>query len=144
MQHTTRYRQVVGLAEGGEAFAVVLGIAHQPVDRGAVGHACELREGPTWLDGFAGLEGLHAVAADPLEQGVTPLAANIEPRHVHQVEQARRLADVAVLVGPVRLPSYLERAQMARLESGGEIELDEFNRWLNSSWYIRTLYRSIW
>lgn len=38
--------------------------------------------------------------------------------------------DVAVLVGPVRMPSYLERSQIARLESNGEIELDETNRWL--------------
>ena len=39
-------------------------------------------------------------------------------------------AEVAVLVGPVRLPAYLERPQIARLEARGEIELDEFSRWL--------------
>jgi uncharacterized lipoprotein YmbA len=38
--------------------------------------------------------------------------------------------ELAVLVGPVRLPAYLQRPQMARRESDGEIELDEFNRWL--------------
>ena len=37
---------------------------------------------------------------------------------------------VAILVGPVVLPAYLERSQLARLEDGGEIELDEFSRWL--------------
>ncbi len=37
---------------------------------------------------------------------------------------------LAVLVGPVRLPPYLERAQLARLEEGGEVRLDEFSRWL--------------
>jgi len=39
-------------------------------------------------------------------------------------------SDLAVQVGPVRLPAYLERPQLASLEDGGEIELDEFNRWL--------------
>jgi uncharacterized lipoprotein YmbA len=37
---------------------------------------------------------------------------------------------LAVLVGPVRLPEYLERAQIARLEASGEVRLDETNRWL--------------
>lgn len=37
---------------------------------------------------------------------------------------------LAVLVGPVRLPAYLGRPQIATLEDGGEVELDEFNRWL--------------
>lgn len=39
-------------------------------------------------------------------------------------------SDLAVLVGPVRLPAYLGRPQIATLEDGGEVELDEFNRWL--------------
>lgn len=43
---------------------------------------------------------------------------------------ARGAVAPAVLVGPVRLPAYLERPQLARLESGGGIELDEFHRWL--------------
>lgn len=38
--------------------------------------------------------------------------------------------DVSVLVGPVRLPSYLERSELARLRSGGEVELDGQSRWL--------------
>ena len=37
---------------------------------------------------------------------------------------------LAVLIGPVRLPAYLERSQLARLEKGGEVRLDEFSRWL--------------
>lgn len=37
---------------------------------------------------------------------------------------------IALLVGPVRLPAYLDRPQFARLEGRGEIELDEFARWL--------------
>jgi uncharacterized lipoprotein YmbA len=42
----------------------------------------------------------------------------------------RRAPDLAVLIGPVRLPAYLDRPQMARLHSGGEVELDEYARWL--------------
>lgn len=38
--------------------------------------------------------------------------------------------DTAVLVGPLRLPAYLERTQIATLEGNGEVGLDEFNRWL--------------
>jgi len=41
----------------------------------------------------------------------------------------RRAPDLAVLIGPVRLPAYLDRPQMARLHSGGEVELDEYARW---------------
>jgi uncharacterized lipoprotein YmbA len=41
-----------------------------------------------------------------------------------------RAPDMAVLVGPARLPAYLDRSQIATLEGGGEISLDEFNRWL--------------
>jgi uncharacterized lipoprotein YmbA len=41
-----------------------------------------------------------------------------------------RAMDVGVLVGPVRLPAYLDRPQMARLEEDGEVMLDEFDRWL--------------
>jgi uncharacterized lipoprotein YmbA len=37
---------------------------------------------------------------------------------------------LAVLVGPVKLPAYLERPQIARLEENGEVELEEFSRWL--------------
>ena len=37
---------------------------------------------------------------------------------------------LAVLVGPVRLPEYLQRAQIARLDPSGEVRLDETNRWL--------------
>ena len=41
-----------------------------------------------------------------------------------------RSTELAVLIGPVRLPAYLERPQMATLEEDGEIVLDEFGRWL--------------
>lgn len=41
-----------------------------------------------------------------------------------------RASDLAVLIGPVRLPPYLDRPQMVRLEAGGEIEIAEFSRWL--------------
>jgi uncharacterized lipoprotein YmbA len=41
-----------------------------------------------------------------------------------------RSLDIAVLVGPVRVPAYLERSQIASLAGDGEIRLDEFNRWL--------------
>lgn len=38
--------------------------------------------------------------------------------------------EVSVLVGPVRLPAYLERPELARLRASGELELDGRNRWL--------------
>lgn len=41
-----------------------------------------------------------------------------------------RSPDTAVLIGPVQLPAYLDRSQIATLEGGGEVFLDEFNRWL--------------
>lgn len=41
-----------------------------------------------------------------------------------------RALKVAVLVGPARLPAYLERSQIATLEDDGEILLDEVHRWL--------------
>jgi len=50
-------------------------------------------------------------------------------------------ADVAVLVGPVRLPAYLERPQIVRLEARGEIEFDEFSRWLGG--FEENLLRSL-
>jgi uncharacterized protein len=40
--------------------------------------------------------------------------------------------DVSVLVGPVRLPAYLARPELARLAADGEIELDSGHRWLGS------------
>lgn len=40
------------------------------------------------------------------------------------------LSDLAIVIGPVRLPGYLDRPQLARLEAGGAVELDEFSRWL--------------
>ena len=42
----------------------------------------------------------------------------------------RRAPELGVLIGPVRLPAYVDRPQMARLRSGGEVELDEYSRWL--------------
>jgi len=43
---------------------------------------------------------------------------------------SRAHSEVAVLVGPVKLPAYLERPQIATLEENGEVELDETSRWL--------------
>jgi uncharacterized lipoprotein YmbA len=48
----------------------------------------------------------------------------------HSTETSARAPEMALLIGPVRLPAYLERPQIATLEDGGEVELDEFNRWL--------------
>lgn len=45
-------------------------------------------------------------------------------------EAGQRAPGLAVLVGPMRLPAYLERPHFARRAGGGKIELDEFNRWL--------------
>lgn len=52
---------------------------------------------------------------------------------VEEVAAAERGApDVSVLVGPVRLPAYLARPELARLGKNGEIELDARLRWLGS------------
>jgi len=40
--------------------------------------------------------------------------------------------EVSVLVGPVKLPAYLDRPELARLGAGGEVELDATHRWLGS------------
>lgn len=44
--------------------------------------------------------------------------------------ESDRAPDLAVLIGPIRLPAYLERPKLARRAGGGEVEFDEFNRWL--------------
>lgn len=52
---------------------------------------------------------------------------------VEDVAPAEALApDVSVLVGPVRLPAYLDRSELARLAADGEVELDSGHRWLGS------------
>lgn len=38
--------------------------------------------------------------------------------------------DLAVLIEAVRLPTHLDRAQIARRGRGGQVQLDEFHRWL--------------
>ena len=38
--------------------------------------------------------------------------------------------ELSMLIGPVRLPAYLDRPQFARIEGRGGVELDEFARWL--------------
>lgn len=45
-------------------------------------------------------------------------------------EMASRGPDLAILIEEVRLPAHLDRAQIARRGRGGEVELDEFHRWL--------------
>jgi len=52
-----------------------------------------------------------------------------------------RASKVTVLVGPVRLPAYLERSQIVTLGEDGEIFLDEFNRWLGG--FEENLVRAI-
>ena len=42
----------------------------------------------------------------------------------------REDSKISILVGPIRLPRYLDRPQIARRKKGGEVKLDEFNRWL--------------
>lgn len=63
------------------------------------------------------------------------LGRSPEVRHfVLGVSSASQAVDqklnLAVLVGPVRLPGYLQRSQIATLEADGEMELHEFDRWL--------------
>ena len=55
--------------------------------------------------------------------------------------QAARAPESSVLVGPVRLPVYLDRPQLARLTASGEIELDEFARWLGG--FERNFLRAV-
>lgn len=45
-------------------------------------------------------------------------------------EIASRGPEVAVLIETVRLPTHLDRAQIARRGRGGQVQLDEFHRWL--------------
>lgn len=40
--------------------------------------------------------------------------------------------EVSVLIGPVRLPAYLDRPELARLGRDGEVELASTARWLGS------------
>jgi hypothetical protein len=49
-----------------------------------------------------------------------------------QSADAEMFSDLAILVGPIRFPRYLERPQFVRRLPGGEVELDEFNRWIGS------------
>lgn len=76
---------------------------------------------------------LLMIAASILFQGC--LGRSPEVRHFMLGTSASASAvapspDVAILVGPVRLPTYLDRSQIATLVGGGEVGLDEFNRWL--------------
>lgn len=57
------------------------------------------------------------------------------------LEEARRAPGMAVLIGPVRLPGYLDRPQIARLRDFGEVELDEFDRWVGG--FEENLIRAI-
>ena len=45
-------------------------------------------------------------------------------------EMASRGPNLAVLIEAVRLPTHLDRAQITRRGRGGQVQLDEFNRWL--------------
>lgn len=49
--------------------------------------------------------------------------------------------EVSVLIGPVRLPAYLERPELARRGKSGEIELDAAHRWLDS--FERNFLRAV-
>ncbi|MEZ4333223.1 MAG: ABC-type transport auxiliary lipoprotein family protein [Myxococcota bacterium] len=49
--------------------------------------------------------------------------------------------EVAVQIGPVRLPAYLERPELARRRTSGEIELDATHRWLDS--FERNFLRAV-
>lgn len=57
----------------------------------------------------------------------------------------RAAPDLALVVGPVRLPAYLDRPQFARLEGQGQFELDEFARWLGGfeDNFLRALSREL-
>lgn len=76
---------------------------------------------------------LLMIAASILFQGC--LGRSPEVRHFMLGTSASASAvasspDVAILVGPVRLPTYLDRSQIATLVGDGEVGLNEFNRWL--------------
>ena len=58
-----------------------------------------------------------------------------------QPAESARAPELAVLIGPARLPAYLERPQIARLRAYGEVELDEFNRWVGG--FEKNLIRAV-
>ena len=43
----------------------------------------------------------------------------------HSIETSARAPEMALLIGPVRLPAYLERPQIATLEDGGEVAVEQ-------------------
>ncbi|MFK7896007.1 MAG: membrane integrity-associated transporter subunit PqiC [Myxococcota bacterium] len=45
-------------------------------------------------------------------------------------ERGERAPGVAVMIESVRLPAHLDRSQIARRGRGGQVQLDEFHRWL--------------
>lgn len=61
--------------------------------------------------------------------GIAPLA---QAGTQEGAQEAVGAPDVSVLIGPVRLPAYLVRPELARLDADGEIELDDDHRWLGS------------
>lgn len=66
--------------------------------------------------------------------GVGCLGRSPDPRLFTMGSQSRATTSsldsgVAVLVGPARFPRHLERPQLTRRLRGGEISIDEFNRW---------------
>lgn len=59
--------------------------------------------------------------------------------------EADRAPGLAVMIGPVRTPAYLTRPQIARRAGGGEVVLDEWNRWIGGfeSNLIRGVERNV-
>ena len=59
--------------------------------------------------------------------------------------EADRAPGLAVVIGPARTPAYLSRPQIARRASGGEVVLDEWNRWIGGfeSNLIRGIERNV-
>jgi uncharacterized lipoprotein YmbA len=85
----------------GNAYRAILMIAGLALCTGCLGRSPDVRH---FMLGTSNLESTGALAPD--------------------------ITALAVLVGPVRLPAYLDRPQMATLENDGEVVLDEFDRWL--------------
>jgi len=91
----------------------------------------------SWVGSRFSMGASVLLAVLALSVGVWSLGCSRSPDVRHFVlgtqfvsEAGQGAPDLAVLIGPIRLPAYLERPHFASRAGGGKIELDEFNRWL--------------
>jgi uncharacterized lipoprotein YmbA len=56
---------------------------------------------------------------------------SIEKQEAHQ-QGSDTMQHVAIGIGSIEIPDYLDRSQMVTLKSHSELKIDEFNRWAGS------------